>query len=41
LGYLWSARESLLDKLVARYKSYLNRPVDIWIVLEAWGVRKQ
>ena len=29
LGYLWSARESLLDKLVARYKSYLNRPVDI------------
>ena len=29
LGYLLSARESLLDKLVARYKSYLNRPVDI------------
>ena len=29
LGYLWSARESLLDKLVARYKSYLNRPVDV------------
>ena len=29
LGYLWSARDSLLDKLVARYKSYLNRPVDI------------
>ena len=29
LGYLWSARESLLDKLLAKYRSYLNRPVDI------------
>ena len=29
LGYLLSSRESLLDKLVTRYKSYLNRPIDI------------